>query len=454
MTASIERRISRMLVTIIVTAALSSALVNFFFAYQEAEAFQDETIRQVAFLVSGSGWDPRSASLLDDETPEALSRLIVVRTPPGRMPDWIPDRVGPGFQTIGRGSDRMRVFVRDNPTGERIMIAQSTQLRDDIAFDSALPALVPLFLILPLMVLLTVHIVRSELARVRKLAEAVDRNPPDRLEALPSAEVPAELGLFVSAINRLMTRINRLLEQQRRFIADAAHELRSPLTALALQAKNVEKADSLEAVRERMLALKSGIQRAHRVAEQLLSLAKAGTESQPGRVDVSRLVRELIQHYQPLAQLRAIDLGLEECEHIEVIANADALALILKNALDNALTYTPAQGEVTVRLFREGDDVIVEVVDSGPGIALEERERVFAPFYRVPGTPGDGSGLGLAIAHDAANRIGGNITLYNRNPGLVFHYRQKGAVQAQKPALAPSPAPSEARPGSNARRAG
>jgi signal transduction histidine kinase len=222
------------------------------------------------------------------------------------------------------------------------------------------------------------------------------------------------------------------VEQQRRFTADAAHELRSPFTALALQAKNVEKADSLHAVRERMVPLKSGIHRAHRVVEQLLSLARTQTESQRERVDVSRLTRELIEHYQPLALQRGIDLGLEERERVEVIANANALTLILKNALDNALTYTPAQGEVTVRLFGEDGEAIVEVVDSGPGILAEERDRVFAPFYRIPGSPGDGSGLGLAIARDAAIRLGGDIRLSDRSgrSGLLFQYRQQRAPRS------------------------
>jgi two-component system OmpR family sensor kinase len=432
MSASIEGRLSRMLLTIVVVAALCSALVNFIFAYHAAEDFQDETLRQIAFLVSGPGWNARAALLFDEEIIDAHSRLIVVREPPGDVPEWVPKELGAGFHTIGRGQERMRVFVRQISSDERVVVAQPIDLRDDVAFNSALPTFVPLFLLLPLLLLLTVSIVRGEFVRVRRLADAVDRSPPDQLEPLPGADVPQELRSFVAAINRLMMRINHLVEQQRRFTADAAHELRSPFTALALQAKNVEKADSLHAVRERMVPLKSGIHRAHRVVEQLLSLARTQTESQRERVDVSRLTRELIEHYQPLALQRGIDLGLEERERVEVIANANALTLILKNALDNALTYTPAQGEVTVRLFGEDGEAIVEVVDSGPGILAEERDRVFAPFYRIPGSPGDGSGLGLAIARDAAIRLGGDIRLSDRSgrSGLLFQYRQQRAPRS------------------------
>ena len=427
MSASIERRLSRMLGLVVVLAGLSAAAVNFVFGYQEAEEFQDETLRQLALLESRPGRNPLEDPFDKDAGIDGGSRLIIAREPPGHIPDWIPKDLGPGFHTLAHGPESMRIFVRDNPRGDRVVIAQATDLRNDIAFDSALPTLVPLLLMVPLLLLVSAYIVRGELARVRKLAESVDRSPPDRLEALPTSNIPTEVGLFVAAINRLIARVNRLMEQQRRFIADAAHELRSPLTALALQAKNVENAASLPAVRERMVALKSGIHRAHRLTEQLLNLAKIEAESCKDRIDVSGLVRELIEEYQPLAQERGIDLGLEEQEPAEVMGSADTLRVIVKNALDNALTYTPASGEVTVRLFAEDAEAIIEVLDTGPGIPAQERERVFAAFYRIPGTPGEGSGLGLAIARDAAMRLGGSIRIDDRDPrpGLLFQYRQQ-----------------------------
>jgi two-component system OmpR family sensor kinase len=436
-----ERRLSRILVMLVVMAALASGLVNFLFAYSDAEAFQDEMLRQVAFMVAVSARNPQDTLSFDEEIPDSLSRLVVIRAPRAHMPDWLPHNIGSGFHTLGRGQGRMRVFVRDSRDGERVVIAQSTQWRDEIALEHAISEAILVFLILPLLVLLSVYMVRSVFTNVRELAERVDRSPPDRLEALPSADVPAEVGLFVAAINRLMARINGMVEQQRRFIADAAHELRSPLMAVALQAKNVDKADSLQAARERMVPLKRGIHRAERVAEQLLSLAKTQSEGQKVKVDVSRLTRELIQQYQPLAQERAIDLGLDEREHVEVMADLDALTAILKNALDNALAYTPAEGQVTVRLYGEEEEAVVEVVDSGPGISPAERDRVFAPFYRTPGTQGDGSGLGLAIAHDAAARLGGNIRLYDSNPGpgLLFQYRQKRAAPSERTAVSHAP---------------
>jgi two-component system OmpR family sensor kinase len=134
-----------------------------------------------------------------------------------------------------------------------------------------------------------------------------------------------------------------------------------------------------------------------------------------------------MEEFIPAAEARGIDLGLAEIDRLEVMTRRDTLRLILNDALDNALAYTPAGGQVTVRLRREGEDVVIEVVDTGPGIPLAHRERVFEPFYRIPGSPGNGSGLGLAIARDAASRAGGAVSLHDGpgGVGLLFRYTQR-----------------------------
>jgi two-component system OmpR family sensor kinase len=325
----------------------------------------------------------------------------------------------------------MRVFMRELPGGERIVVAQATDLRDEIALDSALFTLVPLLLVLPVLILLTTGIIRGELARVRQLADTLDRQSPERPQPLSETKVPDEVGAFVHAINRLFARINHLMGEQRRFIADAAHELRSPLTALSIQAENLEKAPTVQAMRERIVPLRAGIERARRLSEQLLSFARTqvGTRD-AAEVDVSRLARELLAEYVPYAEQRDIDMGLEATAGVVVSASPETLRLVLKNALDNAVNYTGEQGQITIRLAVEGEDAVIEVVDTGPGIPPEERARVFEPFYRMEGATGVGSGLGLAIAQDAATRLGGTVSLHDRpfGPGLVFRYRQRRLV--------------------------
>ena len=181
-------------------------------------------------------------------------------------------------------------------------------------------------------------------------------------------------------------------------------------------------------MRERLVPLRAGIERAWRLTEQLLRLAR----SQAGgaiaeAVDVSKMARELIAEYLPLAEMKAIDLGLEEQAPLSLQVFPEALRLILANGLENALKYTQQDGEVTLRLLSEGAHAVLEIVDNGPGVPRADRERVFDAFYRTPDAAGEGSGLGLAIAADAASRLGGALALHARQDGhgLVFRYRQR-----------------------------
>ena len=432
MNRSLQRHLSLMLVVAILLVGFAASLVSFYFAYAEAEEFQDDALRLIAALGNGNQVDAKLLDSANQSISDAESRVQIIRMPHTPAPTWLPNDLSAGFHTLNDSADRtrMRVFVRDASGGGRIAIAQPTDARDEIAFDSALRTLLPLLLLLPVLVGLVVTIVRRELAGFRQLSASLDAQTAERPQTLPEHDLPVEIAPFIQAINRLLVRVNRMVEVQRRFIADAAHELRSPLTALSLQVQNLESADSLSTVRERVAPLKAGIERARRLTEQLLSLARTQARAvTPEKIDVSKMVRELIADYLPLATAKGIDLGLDEDHPVFLISEPDPLRLILKNALDNALHYTPKNGEVTLRLMRNEDAVVIEVVDSGPGIPESEAERVFDPFYRVVDTPGEGSGLGLAIARDAAARLGGKVCVERRpaatGTGTVFRYRQR-----------------------------
>jgi two-component system OmpR family sensor kinase len=312
-------------------------------------------------------------------------------------------------------------------SGERIAVSQETRIRSEAARDSALRTLLPLIVLIPLLAFFSRRLVSASLAPVRALAQVADAQPEDRPVALPTAQVPDEIAPFVHSINRMLERINRLMDQQRRFIADAAHELRTPLTALSLQVQNLERADSLEACKQRLLPLKTGLERSRHLLDQLLSLARqqagAGKLQQ---VDLAEVAQTVIGELFPLAEMKHIDLGLEQQGKTWIDAEVSAVHMLLRNAVDNALRYTPEGGEVTIRVRSDKDEGLVEVIDNGPGIPKEERKRVFDTFYRVPGSPDGGSGLGLAIVRNIADRLGGAVTLENRKDrsGLIFVYRQ------------------------------
>ena len=269
MKRSLRRHLSLTLGSAIVLAGLAAALASFGLAYFEAKEFQDDMLRQIAMLhVNG----PSTFRVLESphrdtgEIPisDPESRIIVIHLPRDARPDWIhlprnakstwvTSDLPLGLHTLNTHSGSLRVLVRDMPAGERLIVAQLTTVRDELALSSALQTLIPLLLLLPLLVWLIVRIVRSELAPITRMAKALDAQPADRPQAVSDNGLPDEITPFVHAINRLLERVNLLIGQQRRFIADAAHELRSPLTALSLQAQNLTRAESLDAVRERVV---------------------------------------------------------------------------------------------------------------------------------------------------------------------------------------------------------
>ena len=432
MKRSLQRHLSLVLGSVILLAGLLAAIASFSLAYSEAREFQDDLLRQIAKLSIGKTAGalasiPQKTDSNNDGITDPESLVSIFHLPGDTTPTWLVRDLSPGLHTLNTGSEELRVFVSEGKSGVRTVVSQPTEVRDEIAINSSLRTLIPLLLLLPILVWLIIYIIRSEFAPITKMSQSLDEQPTERPHPIPDNDLPREITPFVHAINRLLERVNHLISQQRRFIADAAHELRSPLTALSLQAQNLKNAESLEAVRERVLPLQEGIERARQLTEQLLSLARTQSgENVNSEINVSAMARELIAEYLPLAEPKHIDLGIEEIDFLALYAEPESLRLILKNALENAIKYTQQGGKITLRLFSENDSAIIEIVDNGPGIPDSERERVFDPFYRIQDTDIEGSGLGLTIAREAAIRLGGTVSLHERQEGggLVLRYQQ------------------------------
>ncbi len=366
---SFDRRLSVLLVVATLAVAVVAGVTAFFFSLNEAEEIQDDALRQMGAL--------QSALPSNSETP-----VRVLRVPPDIAPSWLAQHRSAGLHTIREGDATLRVYVRPMGDGSVLVLTQSTVLRQDVAVGAAFQALVPVLLLLPLVAWLALRALRSE---------------------------------------------RRTLERQRRFIASAAHELRSPLTAMSVQAENIEKAPDEASARERLKALRAALERTRRVSEQFLALAKAQTvRERPKRVELQPLLREIIADAIPAALARDQDLGLEESDSPAVGGSEEALRLVIVNALDNALLYSPPGSAITVRLKGDSDEAIVEIEDRGPGIPPEAMQSVFEPFFRVRSASVAGAGLGLSIARDAAAGLKGEIELKANpgQPGLLFRYRQ------------------------------
>ncbi len=432
MIRSLQEHLSIGLSIAIVCMGLLAGLASFELAFDEAQAYQDASLRQIAVLIPpehGPTVEKSVATPLDED-PDAR---IVVQALATSQPSTaallkLPIHLSSGFHTVNVGGQNWRVFVRRVAPGRKLAVAQSTDVRSDAAVDSALRTLMPLLLLVPLLIVFARYLVLRSLAPVQALALAADSQNAEYPGPLSVNEVPEEIAPFLRAINRLLERVRLLMTQQRRFVANAAHELRTPLTALSLQAQNLERAESLAECKQRLLPLKSGLERSRHLLDQLLSLARqqaAVATHQP--VDLAAIARLIVEDLYPLAEQKNLDFGLELQGAVWVEGTEAALYSLIRNAVDNALHYSPENGEVTIRICGNGEEGVVEVIDNGPGIPPEESHRVFDAFYRLPGSVEGGSGLGLTIARHIADQLGGQITLSSRSDrqGLVFMYRQR-----------------------------
>jgi len=225
---------------------------------------------------------------------------------------------------------------------------------------------------------------------------------------------------MVTELNALLGRLREAIETQKRFTEDAAHELRSPLTALQLQIQLVERARTPGELREALDALRSGAKRASHLVEQMLTMARLEPEAAheaAAAVDLEAVAASVVAELEPLAEAKGVAVRLERVAPAFVNGQAQALHTLSRNLLDNAIRYTPAGGRVTLQVRTQDGHAVLQVEDTGPGIPAEERERAFDRFYRLPGTGTQGSGLGLAIVKHIADAHRAEISLGEADQG-------------------------------------
>ena len=238
---------------------------------------------------------------------------------------------------------------------------------------------------------------------------------------------------FITAVNDLLDRLEREITKQKNFVADAAHEIRTPLAALQIQLELVQSADDAAERTAALAQLRSGIERLTHLSQQLLAMARldpGSTWKPTQKVDLSEVAIDVMGELWPLASAKDIDLGSVAHERTMVQGDPDALRMMVTNIVDNAIRYTPQGGKVDINLHRHPGTVELEVIDTGSGIPSEDRERVFDRFYRSVGNGTNGSGLGLAIVKRIAEQCGATITLDKGTggQGLRFCVLLKAAV--------------------------
>ena len=297
-----------------------------------------------------------------------------------------------------------------------VQAAERDDVRDEMSVKLALTAVAPLIVGIPLLLLLIAVLVRYGLAPLAELAQRIERRQPGSLAPIRLARSTAEIEPVLKALNGLFERVRSAIARERRFTADAAHELRTPLAALKVHAQNAARAASAAeraASLERMMA---GLDRSVRLVEQMLALSRAAAPRVPAAeaVQLLQVVEDALDDVLPTLKGRGVKVNVaSDPAEAELVlrGDRDKLTCLARNLLDNAARYAPPGSAIHVELANGNGATTLTVRDEGPGIPPELRERVFESYYRIPGTAGDGSGLGLAIVREIATEHGATVAL-------------------------------------------
>lgn len=320
-----------------------------------------------------------------------------------------------GYHTLTLGEHRWRVFVlHDSVDHHWVLVGEREDVRGELSGKIAQRSLQPLLIGLPLLALLLWLAVGWGLRPLQRMAESIKARAPDNLAPLMFGTLPHELEPMGASINRLLMQVNQLLDQEKRFIADAAHELRTPLAVLRIHAQNALDAPDPDDRNDALRQLGSGVDRATRVVAQLLTLARLDpnvVQLAMRELDLLDYVRNELAELIPLALDRHQELNLDanELADFNLYADGPSLGTLLQNLVSNAVQYTPDGGQVQVQLEALPDAIVLRVQDSGPGVAQAQRAKLFERFYRL-GT-GQGAGLGLSIVRRVVELHRGSISL-------------------------------------------
>lgn len=420
LTGSLRARLLWFLLAAIVLAAGAQALVAYRTVLKEADDIFDYHMQQMALSLR-AGLPPSAAVGGIGSGEQNFDFVVQVWTADGvrifesAEQAALPQLAVLGFADVRARGTTYRVFSMQT-SGLVIQVAQDMAARRNMAGALALRTIAPVALMAPLLMLVVWWVVSRSLAPVARVRKQVASRQADDLSAVSEEDLPDEVRPLVQELNLLFDRVRHAFDAQKHFVADAAHELRSPLAALKLQVQGLQRAPDAAARDLAVSRLVAGIDRATRLVEQMLALARheasiaAGAKSQP--VDLAEVARLAISDAVAAAQARGIDVGVSHADAGAVVnGQPEALRMLLRNLIDNAVKYTPEQGRVDVAIAMNGAAVDLSVDDSGPGLPEEERARVLDRFYRSGEPQAPGSGLGLAIVKSIADLHGATVVL-------------------------------------------
>jgi len=438
---SIRRTLLAWLLAGLAAIALAASSATYVAARREVGELLDLQLKQLAYstriddLLRGRrpGFDARAMPHAEGIT-ELVTQIwdrdgvLVYWSQPGM---GLPVPATEGYSSVSQGGRDWRVYTLVQGT-HALQVAQAQDERDAIATQTALRTLVPFVALIPLFGALIWLGVGRGLRSLDAMSRAVAKRRPDAMAPLAERDLPEELQPLAGSLNGLLARLSEALAAQRRFTADAAHELRTPLAALKLQLDLARRTAPAPPTAAALNDLEAGVARASHVVEQLMTLARVEPEAlaqQRTDCDLVAIASDAVVARAALAADKTIDLGLARAAPAHVSGDPASLAILLSNLIDNALRYTPRGGRIDIAVDRDDAGATLSVADNGPGIPADDRERVFDRFYRGAGIDEPGSGLGLSIVKRIADAHHAAITLDAppEGSGLVVRVRFSAA---------------------------
>ncbi|WP_206997121.1 ATP-binding protein [Trinickia mobilis] len=441
MPASIRRRLVFLILASIALVWTVALVSSFRHAAREVEEWEDARLAEFAqFLVvlnpadlaalakthidARDEYDTNHANSTDDEDPLPRDILLQVRDAGGRilasspelgsLPGWdARTPAAPGICTLTLGGKLWHAYtLRDNASGRTVRVLEPANTRSDLATGAARRISRPIAFALPILALLVWISIGHSLAPLRMLSNAIRTRDVGKLEPIEMGPTPTEVRPLVDAINQLLARLALSIKRERAFTSDAAHELKTPLAAIKVQAQVALGATDTASQQLAMQRVVQGVDRSAHLAGQLLLLARLD-EHDPlpaAPVELDTLARHAIAAKEPNARRKGMQVALIDGEPCEVVAEPLLMGILLDNLIDNAIKYGDAGGRVEVAIRRDTRAVLLTVRDDGPGVTAEDRARLTDRFFRCKGAGAGGSGLGLSIVARIVEYFGAQLT--------------------------------------------
>ncbi|PZP56484.1 MAG: hypothetical protein DI586_03585 [Micavibrio aeruginosavorus] len=414
MTSIRKRLLVSILSTIILVTALL-AIATYFAVREEMDELYDENMKQVAMVLARTGLEDDHSVLEEASENKKLKgeeEFLIQIWREGKIAYTSHPAINFALQKEGRKNFGRAIFEENKwryyqlkDKNDIIQVSQALDKRHDVVKEIYRVLVVPILIQMPVLITLIWFLVGYGFKPLMLVSDHIKKRTAAFLEPLSVEKSPIEVRELLYALNDLLVRLKSSMDAQRSFTSDAAHELRTPLTAIGLQLDILKRASNAEEKEEAINSLDKGINRSIRLAQQLLELARQEPESITHpltRISLNDVIKEAIEQGMTLSQMKSISLTFDLDQNLSIEGNAAQLGVMIGNLINNAIIYTPEQGNVKVIARKTDHQIFVDVSDDGIGIGTKDKERVFDRFYRVAGTGAIGSGLGLSIVKNIA----------------------------------------------------